>query len=79
MKKPEILLHQRIEDSSNIKHIIYQPALKIMQVMFVNGRIYWYYKVPRNIYEDFLKATSKGTYFWQNVKDKYTYKRIKSL
>ena len=79
MKKPEILLRQKVSESSNIKHIAYQPFTKVMQVSFLNGRIYWYYNVPREIYDNFIKAPSKGKYFWSSVKDKFTYKRIKSI
>lgn len=79
MKKPEILLRKKTPESSNIKSIVYQPALKVLQVSFNNGRIYWYYKVPREVYDNFITASSKGQYFWKNVKDKFTYKRIKSI
>ena len=79
MKKPEILLHQKVPDSSNIKHVAYQPALQIMQILFVSGRIYWYYKIPRSIYDGLINSESKGKYFWENIKSKYTYKRIKSI
>lgn len=79
MKKPEILLRKKTPESSNIKSIVYQPALKVLQVSFKNGRIYWYYNVPREVYDNFASASSKGQYFWSTVKDKFTYKRIKSI
>ena len=79
MKAPEILLRQKVDNSSNIKHIAYQPQFKVMQVIFENGRIYWYYQVPREVYDAFISAQSKGTYFWSNIKNKYTFKRIKSF
>jgi len=72
-------------NSSNIEQIGYEENHKItinstmptLRIVFSNGSIYDYYNVPKEIYEDFLKAESIGKYFWAKIKDKYEYERIK--
>jgi len=37
-------------------------------VEFLNGTLYDYYNVPKEVFLDLLNATSKGQFFNQNIK-----------
>ena len=51
--------------SSNIFSIGYDPVNKILQVEFKKGSIYEYYDVPDTVYQNFMKAGSKGNFISQ--------------
>ncbi|WP_245408750.1 KTSC domain-containing protein [Variibacter gotjawalensis] len=43
-----------------------------LEVTFSHGGSYTYYMVPRNVYERFLSASSKGRFFNLNIRDQYS-------
>lgn len=51
-------------------------SIPVLRVQFNNG-IYDYYNVSKEVYEDFLKAESKGSYFHKNINKKYDFEKIK--
>lgn len=50
----------------------------VLELQFRNGAVYQYFRVPRRIYCDLLRADSKGGYFNQNIRGKYPYQRIQN-
>ena len=58
--------------SSAIRRIEYDELTSRLHVTFASGKTYTYYRVPRSIYERFLLAASKGTFFNDHVKDRYS-------
>jgi len=42
-----------------------------MKICFKTGKIYDFCNVPRQIYEDLLSASSKGTYYNKNIRGRY--------
>lgn len=50
--------------------------LGVLTVQFHGGRRYAYTHVPRLIYEEILRAPSKGKYFHWHVRDKFPYHRL---
>lgn len=62
--------------SSNINSIGYDEQSSILEVEFNSGRIYQYFNVPKVIYIALMSASSHGTYFNQNVRTSFSYKRI---
>lgn len=62
--------------SSNIAAIAYDDVGRVLGVQFLNGREYWYHGVARAVYQAFLGAGSKGTYFNDFVKDIYVCTRV---
>lgn len=63
--------------SSGIKSIGYDPAEKVLEVEFLTGHVYQYFKVPKKIYLAFISADSKGRYFDYSIRDYYAFKKIK--
>ena len=61
--------------SSNVIAIGYENDK--LYVDFASG-LYEYDDVPREVYENFLTAESKGKYMWANVRGKYVYRRLTS-
>lgn len=50
-------------------------AMTRMRVVFSHGGAYDYYRVPSEVYDEFLKAESKGVFFHKHIKKIYNYER----
>jgi hypothetical protein len=49
---------------------------RVLEIQFESGRIYQYFDVPEDVYNEMLNAESKGKYFNSNIRGKYTYQEI---
>lgn len=63
-------------ESSNLKSVGYNPLEQVLEIEFRSGGVYQYFQVPFDVYEELLKAESKGKYFWSNIRNKYEYKKV---
>lgn len=63
--------------SSNISSIGYDSKSQRLEIEFHDGGIYQYFHVPEIIYDALMSATSHGSYFHHNIKDKYRWVEIK--
>lgn len=64
-------------ESSSIRSVGYDPATGVLHVEFTSGSLYAYASVPPEVCRAFLAASSKGTYFNANVRDKYLTRRLR--
>jgi hypothetical protein len=62
-----------IVSSSAIQEIEFDELTHRLQITFTSGKTYTYYGVPRSVYERFLQAPSKGTFFNDYIKDQYSF------
>ena len=63
--------------STNLKRVSYGEKTHDMLIQFQSGAVYQYRDVPGNISQGLLQADSPGTFFNKNVRNRYTYKRVK--
>jgi hypothetical protein len=62
--------------SSNLKTVGYDKESMILEIEFLNGSVYEYYEVPGSEYTALMGASSHGSYFSRNIKNRYRYRRI---
>lgn len=62
--------------SSSLASIGYAPTQAALEVEFRHGAVYRYLDVPAEVFEAFLAAESKGTFFNRAVKDCYLHQRV---
>lgn len=62
--------------SSNIASIWYDEESLILEVEYLNGRIYQYSWVPKNDYNNLMGANSHGTYLNQYIKPFYPFTEL---
>jgi len=62
--------------SSNLASVGYDPATSMLEIEFNNGGIYQYSNVPESVYSGLMRASSKGTYFHDYIKERYSYRKI---
>lgn len=58
-------------NSSAISAVGYDPQSRIMSVTFKQGKTYDFCGVPQHIYEGLIRASSVGSYYNANIRDKY--------
>ncbi|WP_027576367.1 KTSC domain-containing protein [Bradyrhizobium sp. WSM1743] len=58
--------------SSVIRFFRYAPDRRELEVTFVSARVYVYEDVPADLAAAFKDARSKGTFFNQHIRDRYT-------
>jgi hypothetical protein len=61
-------------DSSFIESVAYYPSVKLMDLRLRGGREYTYVDVPKDTFDNFLDAESKGRFFNEIIKPKYALK-----
>lgn len=57
--------------SSAISAIGYDPATMRMKIRFKDGGTYDFCSVPQRVFTTFLRASSKGTYYTDHIRDRY--------
>ncbi len=62
-------------ESSMISAVAYDDAARDLLVIFNTGQTYVYSNVPREVYDNLLKADSKGSYMKDFVIDMFPYRR----
>jgi hypothetical protein len=60
-------------DSTTMRSVGYQPKSRILEIEFDSGAVYQYLEVPARIYEQLLRAESKGRYFNSEIREVYPY------
>jgi hypothetical protein len=61
--------------SSNLVSVGYDSASGTLEVEFKDST-YQYYDVPESIYNGLMSASSKGSYLYQNIRDKFRYRKL---
>ena len=62
-------------NSSNISQIGHDPELELLKVQFTKGAAYEYRDVTAETFGELESAPSVGSYFAQNIKGKYPYRK----
>jgi len=63
-------------NSTAIRSADYTPHTRTLRLWFVeSGGPYDYYGVPQRVYDGLLRASSKGTYFNEYIRDQYSVNR----
>lgn len=62
--------------SSSLRSVGYDAATETLEVEFTGGGVYEYRSVPEAVYQALLSAPSLGTYFHENIRDRYPYNKL---
>ena len=68
-----VLMHP--VSSNLIEAVGYEPATKQLHVMLVEKGTFIYHEVERHVFDDLLRADSKGTFFNKNIQYAYRFDR----
>lgn len=62
--------------SSNIASIGYDDLNETLEVEFLNGSVYQYYNVVKNMHDQLMQTGSKGRFLNTYIKNAYPYSRV---
>ena len=62
--------------SSSVISIGYDESSRTLEVELHYGAVYQFHEVPRELYEEFLKAPSKGRFFAYQIKDRFEHSLV---
>jgi catechol 2,3-dioxygenase-like lactoylglutathione lyase family enzyme len=62
--------------STAIDEISWGDRSSVLIIRFQNGRVYRYFDVPKDVYDAFLTADSKGHFFNKRIRDHYAYRQV---
>ena len=62
--------------SSNLSAVGYDPTTETLEVEFLDGSIFEYRNVPQFAYDQFMSASSAGSYFNREIRNFYPYEKI---
>jgi KTSC domain len=62
--------------SSNLRSVGYHHPTGTLEVEFPGGRIYQHYYVPYSVYYGLMNASSKGSYYYYNLRNRYGCTRV---
>jgi len=63
-------------ESSTLATIAYDSTRELLQLEFNSHAFYQYFGVPATVHEGLMDARSKGSFFNQNIRGKFLYRRI---
>mgnify|MGYP001168718206 CR=1 FL=1 len=67
---------QRVS-SSNVRSIGYDDASSTLEVEFNSGGIYQYSGVSESVYAALMRASSKGSYLNDHIKDRHPCRKVR--
>lgn len=60
--------------TSDVIHAIgHDDETSVLEIIFNTGQIYQYRGVPRAVFEELMRAESKGNYFQENIRDEFEF------
>lgn len=62
--------------SSNVVSIGFDEPSQTLEIEFANGSVYQYYNVGQSIYDELMRAPSKGQYMHAYIKNAYPFSRV---
>ena len=70
-------IDRRPVESTNLLSVGYDENTNFREIEFCGERLYRYSDVPTVVYESPMRAPSKGSYFHDQIRDRYAYERIR--
>jgi len=64
--------------SSTLASAGYDPALRRLEIQFHSGEHYLYFQVPPQIYQQLVRAESKGAWFNHHIRNRFPFQHLSS-
>ena len=65
-------------DSTTLRTVGYDAERQLLHIEFQNRSRYQYFNVPATVYEELLRAPSKGAFFNRTVRPRFDFALIKA-
>ena len=64
--------------STVIRSFDYSAADAVLTITFISGSVYEYYDVPQQVYDAFKLFREKGIFYNEQIKNKFSFKKVSS-
>lgn len=65
-------------DSTTLRTVGYDDERRLLQIEFHNSSIYQYFEVPATVYQELMKAPSKGAYFNRSIRPRFDFALVRA-
>jgi lysyl-tRNA synthetase class 2 len=65
-------------DSITLRAVGYDAERRLLQIQFHNRSTYQYFEVPATVFEELIKAPSKGAYFNRSIRPRFDFALVKA-
>jgi hypothetical protein len=62
-------------ESSALTSVGFDAAASTLEIKFSSGQVYRYFGVPPAVYEELMAAGSRGSYFSEQIRNRYRFER----
>jgi YD repeat-containing protein len=62
--------------SPGLRAVGYDTARRLLEIEFPDGSVYQYERVPPDLHQRFLAATSKRSFFEDHIEEAFTRRRV---
>jgi hypothetical protein len=69
-------MHRHHVSSTSLVSVGYDAPSKTLELEFSSGAVYRYRQVPRLVYDELMRAPSKGRFVNAFVRDAFPYARV---
>lgn len=70
---PPVRIKRLAVDSTNLASAGYDRDSRVLEIEFKSGAVYRYLAVPPEVFENLLRAASKGRFFVREIRGKYEF------
>jgi hypothetical protein len=74
---PPVRIKRLTVDSTNLASAGYDRDSRVLEIEFRSGAIYRYHAVQPEIFENLMRAASKGRYFVREIRGKYEFRCVR--
>ena len=65
-------------NSTSLQAVTYQHPCAVLELEFRSGAVYRYFGIPKQAFEELLRAESKGGYFNSCIRNRFAYAKVYS-
>ena len=70
--------HIKITSSTNIASAGYDESQNMLEILFTSKTLYQFFEIPKELFLKLMDSESKGTFFHENIKDRFQYQRLET-
>jgi hypothetical protein len=72
-----VRIKRQAVDSTNLASAGYDHDARVLEIEFKSGAVYRYLAVPPAVFEELMRAASKGRFFSREIRGKYEFQRVR--
>jgi KTSC domain-containing protein len=76
LRKGALKMNRTAIASPGIAQVGYEEGSEILEIEFASGKIFQFFNVPLNLFNQLMDSSHKERYYETNILERFPYKRI---